>query len=146
MVKHINASFAKILSLILTTGFEILLSITIIITFIYPSTTEFRTGVTIIIVSLFVFQYVIMEFICFIFGKLGTNTIKISQNLIETKKGNIIADETRILYSKISIRNIFDYCPGELIAIHNGNEIKLGWYTKREIKKISKYIQGIKFV
>ncbi len=146
MVKHTYASFAKVLSLILTTWFEMLFSIALILSFIYSSTKEYKVWFSVTIISLFVFQYIIMGIICFIFGKFGTSTIKISQNVIETSKIKILADETRILYSKISIRNIFDFCPGELVAIKNGNEIKLGWYTKKEIKKISKYIQNIKFV
>ena len=146
MVKHTYVSFAKVLSLILTTWFEMLFSIALILSFIYSSTIEYKVWFSVTIISLFVFQYIIMEIICFIFVKFGTSTIKISQNVIETNKVKILADETRILYSKISIRNIFDFCPGELVAIKNGNEIKLGWYTKKEIKKISKYIQNIKFV
>lgn len=146
MVKHTYASFAKVLSLILTTWFEILFIIALILSYIFSSTTEFKIWFSIIIISLFVFQYIIMEIICFIFGKFGTNKITISQGVIETNKGIIFADETRILYSKISIRNIFDFCPGELVAIKNGNEIKLGWYTRKEIKEISKYIQNIIFV
>jgi hypothetical protein len=146
MVKHTYASFAKVLSLILTTWFEILFSIALILSFIYSSTREYKVWFSVTIISLFVFQYIIIESICYIFGKFGTNTIKISQNVIETNNVKILADETRILYSKISIRNIFEFCPGEFVAINNGNEVKLGWYTRKEIKKISKYIQNIKYV
>lgn len=146
MIKHTYASFAKVLSLIFTTGCEISFSIALLLCFIYPSTIEAKIYFSITIISLFVFQYIIMEIICLIFGKYGKSTIKISQNVIETNTVKIIASETRILYSKISIRNICDFCPGELVAFVNGNEIKLGWYTKKEIKKISKYVHNIKYV
>ena len=146
MNKHKNASLAKVISLFLTTEIEILFSIALILCFIFSSTIEYKIGFSITILSAFVFQNIIIELICFLFGKYGKHTIKISQNVIETEHWKIFADEARLFYSRISLRNIIDYCPGELTAIINGNEIKLGWYTRREIKEISKYIKNITII
>ena len=146
MVKHVYASFAKILSLILTTGFEILLTSPFILKFFVPVSNEFLLGISTVILALLCFQFIVMELICIMFAKFGVNKIIISDNIIKTKNDFIVADETRILYSKITIRNIWEFCPGELIAIKNGEKVILGWYTNREIKKMSKYIRNIKYV
>lgn len=143
MVKHTNASFAKILSLILTTWFEVLFLIALILSIIFNGTKELKIGFGLIVITLFVYQFVFIEFVCYIFSRVSKNTIKISKNTIETNKYIINANETRIIYSKINYSNIVNYCPGELIAIVNGDGIRLGWFTKKEINKMKKYIQNI---
>lgn len=145
MRKHINMSYVKIFSLIFTSFFEVLFLIALIVCFIIDSTMELKIAFSIFVSSLIVFHYILIELIYYLFRKVGKNRILISHNVIKVKDLEIIIDEdVRIIYSPINLENFLRACPGELVVIRNGDGIKLGWFTGREIKKMKKFIPNIK--
>lgn len=77
-----------------------------------------------------------------IFSILGKRKIIIDKGSITYMNHEyIINEETRLIYSKISLQTIIAYgYPGELVLIINNKRIKLGWYFGFEVKKMKKYI------
>lgn len=143
MVKHSYIGLFKIISLIFSTFLIIAFSIGFIFSIINEAPQEFKKGIFMIVFLTSIYQFIVVELICYLFAKFGKSVIIISENLIQIKKINIITSETRIIYSKINYSNYVGFCAGELVAMVNGDGIRLGWFTKREINKIKKFIPTI---
>lgn len=147
MNKNTYTSLLKTFSLLMTSFFEIIFGISLLICFVVDFPKDLKIGFSIIIVSLISFQYIILFIIDRFFSYYGKNKIIITKDHIKTRKYNILINESaKILYSPINFWNLVYQCPGELVVIKDGKEIMLGWFTKREIKKIMKFIPNIKFV
>lgn len=147
MNKNTYTSLLKTFSLLITSFFEIIFGISLLVCFVVDSSKDLKIRFLIIIVSLISFQYIMLFLIDRFFSYYGKNKIIITKDHIKTRKYNIlINDSAKILYSPINFWNLVYQCPGELVVIKDGKEIMLGWFTKREIKKITKFIPNIKFV
>lgn len=147
MNKNTYTSLLKTFSLLMTSFLEIIFGILLLVCFVVDSPKNLKIEFSIIIVSLISFQYIILFLIDRFFSHYGKNKIIITKNHIKTRKYDIFINEsTKILYTPISFSNLLDHCPPELVVIKDGKEINLGWFTKREIKKIMEFIPNVRFV
>lgn len=147
MKKNTYTSLLKTFSLLMTSFLEIIFGISLLLCFLLDSPKTLKIGFSIIIISLILFQYVFLFLIDRFFSYYGKNKIIITKDHIKTKKGEIyISESTKVLYSPINFWNLVYQCPGELVVIENGKKIMLGWFTKREIRKIMEFLPNIKFV
>lgn len=144
MYKHKYMSGIKIFSLIINTILITVSLIILLVCLIVDSTKEFKIFFSLGIVILLSLHLIVLNIFNFIFSRYGKSKVIFSKNKIEFKNLIYEIDENyRIIYSKINYDNILQGCPGELILIKNNECLRLGWFTRLEIKKIKHNIPAI---
>lgn len=77
-----------------------------------------------------------------IFSIIGKRRVVIGRgNIIYMNHMYIITEESRLIYSKISLDTFLTFAqPGELVLIINNKQVKLGGYFRLEITKMKRYL------
>lgn len=134
--------YIKILNIFLIPILLIMLMISIL----NGATNEFKIPLTLTVVILVSLQILAIPFLESVLNRLCVQTVTFSKNLIVYQKNEYSTiDDIRVVYSKINLDNLIFACAGELVVICDGKQIKLGSYTRSEVKKIQSLISNLEY-
>ncbi len=137
------SSLIRLISFIFVSGLVIGITLLVIISILFPTSTEFYLLYIKFVMLMLIFQYVFIELIAKLISKFNNNTIQFSENIVVYNNREFDVNQLKIFYSRLNIQNVLEFNACSLIASYKGEKIHLGWYTNREIKKLLKIIDSI---